>query len=114
MWDTRSIIVRFRRQRGNTCLPGEPKSNSKKVKEEPSDVNVKTEQSSCTNNQTSQNNQNNKTSKNVQQIIGTVSSRSESNSTTKNIDVRFSSDNSPITVIPTESSQQKQPWVNIY
>lgn len=35
MWDTRSIIVRFRRQRGNTCLPGEPKPNVKKVKEEP-------------------------------------------------------------------------------
>ncbi|XP_046747629.1 uncharacterized protein LOC124412067 isoform X2 [Diprion similis] len=35
MWDTRSIIVRFRRQRGNTCLPGEPKPNTKKVKEEP-------------------------------------------------------------------------------
>jgi len=34
MWDTRSIIVRFRRQRGNACLPGEPKSNVKKVKEE--------------------------------------------------------------------------------
>ena len=34
MWDTRSIIVRFRRQRGNTCLPGEPKPNVKKVKEE--------------------------------------------------------------------------------
>ncbi|XP_011504632.1 PREDICTED: myb-like protein X [Ceratosolen solmsi marchali] len=34
MWDTRSIIVRFRRQRGNTCLPGEPKSNPKKNKDE--------------------------------------------------------------------------------
>lgn len=33
MWDTRSIIVRFRRQRGNTCLPGEPKSNPKKKDE---------------------------------------------------------------------------------
>ena len=33
MWDTRSIIVRFRRQRGNTCLPGEQK-NLKKIKEE--------------------------------------------------------------------------------
>ncbi|KAH0568257.1 uncharacterized protein LOC123268660 isoform X1 [Cotesia glomerata] len=110
MWDTRSIIVRFRRQRGNTCLPGEPKSNTKKVKEEPNNVNVKTEQSSCTNNQTSKNNHNNKTSEDIQQTIGTVSSRSESNNTTKNIDVRFSSDNSPITVIPTEISQQKQPW----
>ena len=33
MWDTRSIIVRFRRQRGNTCLPGEQK-NTKKVEKE--------------------------------------------------------------------------------
>lgn len=38
MWDTRSIIVRFRRQRGNTCLPGEPKPNVKKVKEEPNNA----------------------------------------------------------------------------
>ncbi|XP_076384740.1 RNA binding domain-containing protein painting of fourth isoform X1 [Megalopta genalis] len=45
MWDTRSIIVRFRRQRGNTCLPGEPKPNVKKVKEEPnSNAQVKNEQ----------------------------------------------------------------------
>ena len=34
MWDTRSIIVRFRRQRGNTCLPGEQKTSPKKIKEE--------------------------------------------------------------------------------
>lgn len=46
MWDTRSIIVRFRRQRGNTCLPGEPKPNLKKVKEEPGTPSqVKKEQS---------------------------------------------------------------------
>lgn len=45
MWDTRSIIVRFRRQRGNTCLPGEPKPNVKKVKEEPNNAaQVKKEQ----------------------------------------------------------------------
>ena len=46
MWDTRSIIVRFRRQRGNACLPGEPKPNVKKVKEESSNAaQVKKEQS---------------------------------------------------------------------
>lgn len=46
MWDTRSIIVRFRRQRGNACLPGEPKSNVKKVKEESNNAaQVKKEQS---------------------------------------------------------------------
>lgn len=45
MWDTRSIIVRFRRQRGNAGLPGEPKPNVKKVKAEPSNAaQVKKEQ----------------------------------------------------------------------
>lgn len=51
MWDTRSIIVRFRRQRGNTCLPGETRSNPKKgSKDEPvkdaGAVNVKDKQTS--------------------------------------------------------------------
>jgi len=45
MWDTRSIIVRFRRQRGNAGLPGEPKPNAKKVKAEPNNASqVKKEQ----------------------------------------------------------------------
>lgn len=44
MWDTRSIIVKFRRLRGNACLPGEPKPNVKKVKEKPNNAaQVKTE-----------------------------------------------------------------------
>ncbi|XP_011303716.1 uncharacterized protein Pof [Fopius arisanus] len=47
MWDTRSIIVRFRRQRGNTCLPGETKSNSKKVKDELEEGGVQKERISC-------------------------------------------------------------------
>lgn len=52
MWDTRSIIVRFRRQRGNTCLPGEPKPNIKKVKEEPGATSqVKKGQFLCSNQQ---------------------------------------------------------------
>lgn len=38
MWDKRSINVRFRRKRGNTCLPEEPKLDVKKVKEEPSNT----------------------------------------------------------------------------
>lgn len=38
MWDKRSINVRFRRKRGNTCLPEEPKLDVKKVKEEPSNA----------------------------------------------------------------------------
>ncbi|KAL7305789.1 hypothetical protein TKK_0002038 [Trichogramma kaykai] len=36
MWDTRSIIVRFRRQRGHTGLPGESKVSPKKLKDEAS------------------------------------------------------------------------------
>ncbi|XP_015123840.1 uncharacterized protein LOC107045937 [Diachasma alloeum] len=47
MWDTRSIIVRFRRQRGNTCLPGETKNNPKKVKDEVEEGGVKKEGASC-------------------------------------------------------------------
>lgn len=38
MWDKRSINVRFRRKRGNTCLPEEPKLDVKKVKEEPNNA----------------------------------------------------------------------------
>lgn len=108
MWDTRSIIVRFRRQRGNTCLPGEPKNNAKKVKEEPSDNIVKTEQSSCSNKQVLGNDQNNKIFEVNQPTIGAVSNKPDN---TK-IDSRFSLDNPPTTAAPTEASQQQQPWVN--
>lgn len=38
MWDTRSIIVKFRRKEGNAYLPEELKPDVKKVKEEPSNV----------------------------------------------------------------------------
>jgi len=38
MWDKRNINVRFRRKRGNTCLPEEVKPDVKKVKEEPSNA----------------------------------------------------------------------------
>ncbi|XP_018404419.1 PREDICTED: glutamic acid-rich protein-like isoform X2 [Cyphomyrmex costatus] len=38
MWDKRNINVRFRRKRGNTCLSEEPKSDVKKVKEEPNNA----------------------------------------------------------------------------
>ncbi|XP_018343346.1 PREDICTED: protein PFC0760c-like isoform X2 [Trachymyrmex septentrionalis] len=36
--DKRNISVRFRRKRGNTCLPEEPKPDVKKVKEEPNNA----------------------------------------------------------------------------
>jgi len=38
MWDTRSIIVKFRRKEGNAYLPEELKPDVKKVKEETSNV----------------------------------------------------------------------------
>lgn len=38
MWDTRSIIVKFRRKEGNAYLPEELKPDVKKVKEEPSNA----------------------------------------------------------------------------
>ncbi|XP_011052082.1 PREDICTED: protein PFC0760c-like isoform X1 [Acromyrmex echinatior] len=38
IWDKRNINVRFRRKRGNTCLPEEPKPDVKKVKEEPNNA----------------------------------------------------------------------------
>lgn len=45
MWDTRSIIVKFRRKEGNAYLPEELKPDVKKVKEEPSNAaQVKKEQ----------------------------------------------------------------------
>jgi len=44
MWDTKSIIVKFRRLRGNACLPGEPKPNVKKIKEKPNNATQVTEE----------------------------------------------------------------------
>jgi len=38
IWDKRNINVRFRRKRGNICLPEEPKPDVKKVKEEPNNA----------------------------------------------------------------------------
>lgn len=49
MWDTRSVIIRFRRYRDSTCLPGKAKPDVKKVKEEPNNAQVKNEQNAnCT------------------------------------------------------------------
>ncbi|OXU25692.1 hypothetical protein TSAR_012611 [Trichomalopsis sarcophagae] len=59
MWDTRSIIVRFRRQRGNTCLPGEPKSNPKKNKDDVSAKIVSTSNNEKTNSEKTEDKDNN-------------------------------------------------------
>ncbi|CAK9832400.1 Protein painting of fourth [Anthophora retusa] len=111
MWDTRSIIVRFRRQRGNTCLPGEPKPNVKKVKEEPnSNSQVKKEQKA------------NHTDKNVAKSETNVENRLQDNSNKvqnkvsqvqeQNANVQSSSSPTPTSIASAKSAQQQQqqPW----
>ncbi|XP_054014079.1 uncharacterized protein DDB_G0284459-like isoform X2 [Hylaeus anthracinus] len=110
MWDTRSIIVRFRRQRGNTCLPGEPKPNVKKVKEEPnSNSQVKKEQKA------------NHADKNLSKLETNVESRLEDNpnktssqNQEQNTNLESSSPSSPVSTsiasAKTAQLQQQQPW----
>lgn len=113
MWDTRSIIVRFRRQRGNTCLPGEPKPNVKKVKEEPnSNSQVKKEQKV------------NHADKNSSKLEINIESRrlqDNSNKTQskisqiqeKSTNLQSSSSSVPTSIASAKSAQlqQQQPWV---
>lgn len=119
MWDTRSIIVRFRRQRGNTCLPGEPKPNVKKVKEEPnSNSQVKKDQKA------------NHTEKSGTKLETDVENRIQDNSTNpqskvqnktpsqvqniiqeQNTNLQSSSSSTPTSVASAKSAQQQQPWV---
>lgn len=112
MWDTRSIIVRFRRQRGNTCLPGEPKPNVKKVKEEPnSNSQVKKEQKV------------NHADKNSSKLEINIESRrlqDNSNKTQskisqiqeKSTNLQSSSSSVPTSIASAKSAQlqQQQPW----
>ncbi|XP_076631369.1 RNA binding domain-containing protein painting of fourth [Colletes latitarsis] len=112
MWDTRSIIVRFRRQRGNTCLPGEPKPNVKKIKEEPnSNSQVKKEQKA------------NNADKNLSKLETNVESRLQDNpnntqNKTSQIQEQstnlqsFSSSPVPTSIASVKSAQlqQQQPW----
>lgn len=112
MWDTRSIIVRFRRQRGNTCLPGEPKPNVKKVKEEPnSNSQIKKEQKV------------NHTEKNVTKLETDIENRIQDNSSKvqnktsaqvqeQNANLQSSS-STPTSIASAKSVQQQQPWVYI-
>ncbi|OAD62900.1 Protein painting of fourth, partial [Eufriesea mexicana] len=114
MWDTRSIIVRFRRQRGNTCLPGEPKPNVKKVKEEPnSNSQIKKEQKV------------NHTEKNVTKLETDIENRIQDNSNKvqnktsaqvqeQNANLQSSS-STPTSIASAKSvqQQQQQPWVYI-
>ncbi|XP_034942457.1 uncharacterized protein Pof [Chelonus insularis] len=113
MWDTRSIIVRFRRQRGNTCLPGESKNNAKKVKEEPNDANVKKEVAATCNGDQKSNQENNKNDDEEQKIQSMPVNRTENSSALAN-DSRFNVENPPTSVKSTETSQQpqQQPWTS--
>lgn len=113
MWDTRSIIVRFRRQRGNTCLPGEPKPNVKKVKEEPnSNSQIKKEQKA------------NHTEKSEAKLETDIGNRIQDNSSKmqnktssqvqeQNANLQSSSSSTPTSIASAKSAQQQQPWVNI-
>lgn len=116
MWDTRSIIVRFRRQRGNTCLPGEPKPNVKKVKEE------------LTNNsQVKKELKVNHVDKNITKSEADIENRLQDNSnkvqnkaSSQNQDQKTSSQ-SPSSSTPTSiasaksaQQQQQQPWVIVH
>lgn len=123
MWDTRSIIVRFRRQRGNTCLPGEPKPNVKKVKEEPnSNSQVKKEQKA---NHTEKSGTKletdieNRIQDNPSKVQNKTPSQVQSTIQEQNTNLQSSSSSIPTSVASAKSAQQQQPWVryihiNIY
>lgn len=140
MWDTRSIIVRFRRQRGNACLPGEPKPNVKKVKEESNNAaQVKKEQSANhvelklnvkklkdegnNANQMKKDDKINHADKSsTDQDANSVEARLQDNSNKAQnkptLQVQEQNANSPSSVLPTfitsaktAQEQQQQPWV---
>lgn len=113
MWDTRSIIVRFRRQRGNTCLPGEPKPNVKKTKEEPnSNSQIKKCQKvnyiekSVTKLETEEN----KVQDNCNKMQNKTSQIQEQNTNLQS----SSSSSAPTSITSSKSGQQQQPWVQVY
>ncbi|KOX78025.1 Protein painting of fourth [Melipona quadrifasciata] len=118
MWDTRSIIVRFRRQRGNTCLPGEPKPNVKKVKEEPSsNSQVKKEQKanhaekSGTKLETNVENRIQDNSTNSQsKVQNKTPSQVQNTIQEQNANLQSSSSSTPTSVASAKSAQQQQPW----
>lgn len=110
MWDTRSIIVRFRRQRGNTCLPGEPKPNVKRVKLEPTNATQAKEQKVNNNekNPTQQDgNQEENKVQDINKIQGKQNIQTEQQSTDTN------SSQLPGSVTSVKTTQQQQPWARI-
>lgn len=112
MWDTRSIIVRFRRQRGNTCLPGEPKPNVKKVKEEVnSNAQVKREQKLNHADKTASK-QDTDVANRIQDNLSKVQNKALSQVPEQKTNVQSSSSSVPTSIAPAKSvqQQQQQPW----
>lgn len=109
MWDTRSIIVRFRRQRGNTCLPGEPKPNVKKVKEEPSNASQAKEQK-VNNNEKKTTQQDSSNGGN--RLQNNAKTQGKQNSQTQQQSTDTQSSQLPASVTSVKTAQQ-QPWVYI-
>ncbi|XP_003695726.1 reticulocyte-binding protein 2 isoform X1 [Apis florea] len=108
MWDTRSIIVRFRRQRGNTCLPGEPKPNVKKTKEE-----------SNSNSQVKKCQKVNHIEKSMTKLEADTENKVQDNCNKmqnkiqiqeQNTNLQSSSSSTPTSVTSAKSGQQQQPW----
>lgn len=105
MWDTRSIIVRFKRQRGNACLPGEPKNTgNKRVKDELNVGDVKNELTDC-NGKPQQSQIQTKTNEASKQNF-TTTNRPEINSIINK--ERLAAVKPTASVAPTETSQQLQ------
>ncbi|KAF7388128.1 hypothetical protein HZH66_010895 [Vespula vulgaris] len=108
MWDTRSIIVRFRRQRGNTCLPGEPKPNVKKVKEEPSNASQAKEQK-VNNNEKKTTQQDSSNGEN--RLQDNAKTQGKQNSQTQQQSTDTQSSQLPASVTSVKTAQQ-QPWTS--
>lgn len=109
MWDTRSIIVRFRRQRGNTCLPGEPKPNVKKIKEEPNNTSQAKEQK-ANNNEKQTTQQDTNGENRLQDNANKAQNKSVNQIQQQNTDTNQSSQ-LPASVTSVKTAQQ-QPWTS--
>lgn len=91
--------MRFRRHRGNTCLPGEPKNNCKKVKEEPSSKQVKKERVNCGNGLKDKTDSRTPSSANLEEIAEVAEMSKQPSST------------SLVGSVDATQQQPKQPWV---
>lgn len=135
MWDTRSIIVKFRRKEGNAYLPEELKPDVKKVKEEPSNaaqiekeqnhvelkpnVNESKEEEKDSTGQTKEDKLNHADKSSTNQDMGNVEARLQDNSSKaqnklvsqENVNSHSSLLSTSITSDKTIQDQQRQSWV---